>query len=198
MTKTKAEIAEAIRKDNKRISDRNYRFNKMTSEQKRVTIAKDVIALLNAEKLVASCGTYLEFSDAKLKDKYWGDGYEDPKDGTADVKIHSLIESSPSCEVCGIGACFVAAVRRADKCTVGDMSNPNDDSFMRDYLKQWFSRDQIQLVEAAFETDSVFCYTQDEDLVERAVAFGFKFTNDSDRLKAIMENIIENEGIFTP
>jgi hypothetical protein len=205
--KTKAQLIEDMKREAKRVRDRNYRFRKMTPERQRTTIAQDVLDLIAAEKIVAASGTYLEF-DEDVEVKYFGgDGWDDdldeymecePIESAKDVQLHRLIEESPSCEVCGIGACFVAAVRRADKAKVGDMSHSNDDAFMRQYLSQWFSRNQISLIECAFEQST--CFNRGGDPMqlqaERAMRFGQQFDDDTDRLEAIFKNIVANNGTF--
>lgn len=196
---TKAELAEKLRKENKRIRDRNYRFRKMTPVQQRITIAKDVLDLLKAEKIRAESGTYLQFDD-DVNEKYWGDDWEgtEPEEGAAKVQLHKLIEASETCDVCGIGACFVAAVRRNDACTVGDMDGSDDDMFMREYLGKWFPTSQQQLIETAFECNDTFANGRNAGMAARAVEFGYKYDDDGDRLKAIFENVIANKGEFVP
>lgn len=202
--KTKAQIAEALRKEAKRISDRNYRFRKLPKDKQRIVIAKDVLELLKAEKILATSGTYLEF-DEDVQVKYFGDedyrywddesGAQAPIKGADRVKLHKLIEESPTCEVCGIGACFVAAVRRADKVKVGDLEDSNDDDFMRKYLKQWFDKDQLGLIECAFECGTGWSSGQ---AAYDAMEFGSQFDDDGERLEAIFKNIVENNGKFVP
>lgn len=204
--KTKAQLIEDLKREAKRIRDRNYRFRKMPKDKQRLTIAKDVLDLIAAEKIVATSGTYLEI-DQDIEEKYfggevWNDEIEAhetlaPIEGAETVQLHRLIEESPTCDVCGIGACFVAAVRRADKATVGDMNRTNDDRFMRQYLSQWWSRDEISLIECAFEQSSSFMRGTNSG-ASRAVDFGSQFDDDTDRLEAIFKNMVANGGTFRP
>ena len=198
---TKAELADKLKKEAKRVRDRNYRFKQMTPTQQRVTIAKDVLKLLEAEKIVARSGTYMDLGrKVESKDIWAGSGYWTGGE-VEGVQVHQLIEAAPTCKVCGIGACFVAAVRRADQCKSTDMSGTNDDHFMREYLEQWFDIEQIELVESAFEMDTSF-YNQErertKDVAYYAQQFGKRYAKDGDRLAAIFTNIADNKGKFVP
>ena len=207
MRKTKQQLAEELKRQAKRIRDRNYRFRKMPRDKQRVMIAKDVLELLDAEKIVAHPGTYLGL-DESVSQKYWGGEEWDDGDGSykeieaipdADkVQLHKLIEESPTCEVCGIGACFVAAVRRADQATVGDLKCGSNDRYMRRYLSQWFSRSEISEIEVAFEQSTVFARGLPFSRAVAAVEFGRRYNDDNERLRAIFQNIVDNGGNFVP
>lgn len=194
MSKISETLAEKIRKQNKRIRDRNYRFRKMPLERQRITIAKDVLELLETEKVIAQSGTYMEL-DSDIEEKYWDDWSTAPE---APVQLHELIERSETCEVCGIGACFVAAVRRNDQVEASDMSGASDDDFMRSYLESWFTKDQIELIEAAFEESSRFYKGPSRKLGQRASDFGKRYDSDEERMRAIFQNIVDNGGTFVP
>ena len=194
MTKISKTLAEKIRKQNKRIRDRNYRFRKMPLERQRITIAKDVLELLETEKVIAQSGTYMEL-DSDIEEKYWDDWTAAPE---APVQLHELIERSETCEVCGIGACFVAAVRRNDQVEASDMNAASDDRFMRSYLRNWFTKDQIELIEAAFEESGGFYKGPTRRLGERASNFGKRYDSDEERMRAIFQNIVDNGGTFVP
>jgi hypothetical protein len=116
-----ATVKEHIRRENKRTSDRNRRFKKMTKAQQRVAIARDVLKLLTENKIAAIRGEYFELSD---------NGYDlnaavadielefVPPNVTncfqhADITLKELIHvPSVTCNVCAIGAVFTAAVAR--------------------------------------------------------------------------------------
>lgn len=219
----------------KRIRDRNYRFRKMTPEQQRVRIARDVIDQLEAGALVAQQGTYLAVDDRDdlhpailleeaedLRDRadsvY---GYMDAQERSNARRRAARLEAKAervgaeqlcdalegvTCTVCGIGAAFVAAVKRGDDFKVNDFTNGfGDDDAMRDYLRKYFTANDVALIECAFERSPGFAHyggsTLDETSpqVIRAVAFGNGYPDSSsDRLRAIMQNIINNGGAFRP
>ncbi len=189
----KQKIKENLRKSKKRITDRNYRFSKLTPAKQRVTIAKDVISLLKAEKIIAETGSYLKFGGNTAFDEIrWSRGLA----AAEKTKVHKVIEATPKCTACGIGACFVASVLRADKVVVGDMHGESDDRFMRKYLGKWFDLPQLRLIEAAFEIESRHANKAAGAMA--AERFGRRFCYDKDRLTGIMENIIDNDGEFKP
>lgn len=88
-------------------------------------------------------------------------------------------------------------------------------------LKKWFPTLELDMIETSFERrvivdsnaklqtkkhiySSIFLdyvistkFTN-TDLAKRCIAFGRQYKKASDRLLAILENILENKGIFTP
>ncbi len=219
----------------KRIRDRNYRFRKMTPEQQRVRIARDVIDQIEVGDLIAEQGTYLEVPDddglnpevlreeaEDLRDQadsvY---GYMDAQDRSNARRKAARLESKAEkvgelqlcdvlegtkCTVCGIGAAFVAAVKRGDDFKIKDFTDGfGDDDKMRQYLKKFFTAKDVALIECAFERSHGFAAYGDSGLNEqspevlRAVGFGNAHADSSEgRLKAIMQNIIDNGGSFRP
>jgi hypothetical protein len=70
---------------------------------------------------------------------------------------------------------------------------------MRKYLSTWFDVRQLRLIESAFEENDVFGhgerYSSD---IQNAVYFGNQYDDDNDRLEAIFQNIVANDGRFVP
>jgi len=161
------------------------RRRKETKAEQRVAIARDALAWIEAEALIPAQGGYVRFhmdhgllnlpSDQQLRDAKLG-----------------------PCRVCGIGAVFIAKAVRYNKVTVGDL---NSGQYHR-ALKDTFSRQQMLLIETAFEqsdlTSPYSAETAKESLaVDRAREF---CTSDKTavRLIAILNNIIANNGTFKP
>jgi len=177
----------------------NAKFGKLTKKEQRLEIAHDVIALLKAERIMAS-STYISFEDgADLEPCYaseeddYGDRVIDP--AMKKIETRLLLDQLPACEVCGIGSLFVAAVRKHDKLPISnflDLYNGRSDR--RDsearYLKKWFDQDELYDVERFFEADA-------DNFSEQSSPI--RSQNDkSIRLVMIMENIISNGGHFKP
>lgn len=193
----------------KKLEQKNAEFAKMTKKQQRVTIAADVIADLRTRKLVADTGRYLFDSFNVTKEDGW-ETCKLPDDmDLAEIQYGELAEAG-TCTVCGIGALFVDAVKRHDKYTadLAEAEQPSQRE-IHDYLGKWFSVKQLLLVESAFETrefldDDYSGYGDDEDRtpsdedLAAAVIFGRRFSTPDKRMKAIMKNIIENDGTFKP
>lgn len=230
----KPTLAAAIR----RIRAKNAAFRRMGPTQKRVAIAKDVLEQLDLRRIQARSGTY--FQAQKVTDflKEYVDNKDDvdlsdidtsnlrdvskrleqiadQTEAAGKTQVCDLIAGT-KCTVCGIGAAFVSAVRLGDDLTVSqvtsdDVSSGIDDDLMRKYLRRYFSKSQVALIECAFEQDESFRYVDeddgdfcdsvawaDDDDAVAAAEFGFKFHTDTARLRAIFENIIENDGKFVP
>ena len=183
---------EELKLAKRRIKDRNRRFEEMPPNRKRIAIARDVIKMLQEGGLKARSGTYLSVpKDLRVK------LYDDID---SDDKQLQEIFCETTCTVCGIGAAFVAGVMRANECTFGDTGRYlGNDDYMREYLSEWFEPSQIRTIECAFESDAGFRgHEASWDEAEDAADFGAKFKTDRARLIAIMENIIENDGTFSP
>lgn len=169
------------------VARRNREFDAMAKAQKRVAIAKDVLAYLRAGKIKTDVPGYL--NDVDLRN---GEQVRD-----------SLQATDQACQACAIGACFVAANLRADDLVVHREALLLAGG-MRDYLARWFSRGQLYLIEAAFECDAETATDRGvgDRLARRAEDFGLahgnRCKNRTRRMRAIMQNIIDNGGTFKP
>ena len=217
---------EERKQEKKRIRDRNYRFNKLSPAKKRVRIAKDVLEHLDAGTITPATGRYLEPKSDSAREaddivfkvnaaEKWGGEWK-AKVTQADreklgLGLHEFLGGN--CRVCGIGACFVAGIRRLDNLTLKDLTTPrnhwglNFDSAMRQYLGKWFSQKQLAMIEAAFEISDRLCdraeLSSNDPDIRRSVTWGQRFgwsrqENQEERLRGIMQNIIENDGEFNP
>lgn len=104
------------------------------------------------------------------------------------------------CEVCGIGAIFIAAVMRHDD--INYRSHLNSREPIHDYLKPWFTKNQLCLIESAFERVRTTDGDYNPALYDACIAakdWGYRAPSDPGaRLIAIMENVIANGGEFHP
>lgn len=215
MTKPKIDFKKLA----KRVRDRNYRFRKMTPEQQRVRIAKDVIDNLRASKIVAANDGYLNLRENpfEAKDNILSLEYDlcsasrserrrietkiEALRETLETPLHQVFESNKGCTVCAIGGAFVSAVLRADCLKVKDLNDTGDSDAMRDYLGQWFDRKQLGLIESAFEKSVRYAMLHGGSTyvkANEASEFGQKYADPEDRMIAIMQNIVENKGEFRP
>ena len=175
----------------------------MTRQQMRVVLAKDVIKLVNANKLSVMSGNGYIVE----KDRF------DFKD-LCDMEIlnRAAVELlQQKCEVCAQGALLLCRIDRFNKL------GPQDISLSYEYWDQRyciscgnkdtirgldgiFTKKQLDLIETAFEnTPSIVEEDYDEDdVIPPEVAFGANFEDDADRLVAIMQNIIDHNGTFKP
>ncbi len=164
-------------------------MKRKSKAEKRVEIAKDVLAQLRAEKIVASQGTYC-FLDADIQ-------------GTEELREEV---KGARCEVCALGALFMGDIRKNDKCKGVDVGlglEPDgfvnhyiDERAMRDRLGKLFSVKQTALIECAFEKGIDPTNSLSENEYATATAFGNRYEDSSERLRVIMRNIIRNDGQF--
>ncbi len=196
-TKKRLTKAEKLALEKRAVAAERRRFNRLKPADKRVEIARDVLAQLREGKIIAETGLWVETLSV-------GDLTEQVCD----------VVSGTNCQVCGVGALFVAAVKKADKLKVNqllevkesiDRLEPeygdSEDDIVHGsvvgadcyrYLKQWFSKPQLNAVEAAFEAG------QGAVTENAARYFAPDVDDSSERMRLIMENIIVNKGTFKP
>ena len=148
-------------------------FDDLPIAEQRVIIAQDLIDRLDAKKFVATAGTYLrvELSRHALAND--------------DAQLRDVL-ANKKCRGCQIGGMFACAIDRHDALKIADVRNPGrmDDYEMREYLGRWFSRKTLEAVEDAFE--GCGGYSDFRDSIPK----------DSDRMRLIAQNIIDNKGKF--
>lgn len=181
--------------------ERNEAFAKLTAEQKRVAIASDVLSYLDAKRIVALPGTYIRIPVVG--------------DVSDEEQVCSVIAAAPDCKVCAIGATFMAAVERANALKIKDVDATRWTSElqisyegMTEYLGKFFDDEQLLLIEAAFEgydphgeidyeflddVTKMFVWTENDDDDGSTCS-----TSPDDRMRAIMANIVANNGTFCP
>lgn len=155
-------------------------FQAMSPARKRVTIAKDVLAALTTKKLWPKRGIFIHV-----------DHTMSPK-----TQLRSAINTE-HCDVCAMGALFVATVQRRNAITLGTYQAPDMPAHHKisKYLEDVFSEYDLKRIEQAFEL-GVGVYPTDGDT--SAVKFGRRYANVETRMRNIMENIIKHKGTFTP
>ena len=177
---------ERIKKLRKLISDRKRRFNKLTKNQQRVSIARDVIKMLKNKKIKAGSIYFdalkidpIEFANFPHKD------------------VHLVVDST-QCKVCALGGMLAATVMKVDgmKFNYSQPDIPRNEVIKK--LKDYFSIEQLDLIESAFECQETDRYYSHVSAWGKAVDFGNKFKSKTKRMRMIMENIIRNNGEFKP
>lgn len=153
-------------------------FRNANPRERRLMIAKDVLAQVEAGRIIAKQGTLIKtgFLDSKqphreLKEIFWE--REDP------------------CECCALGSIFLVTVERKDNICFASHAIYGPQVMMEQVIRDEFPLDQILLIEQAFERGKGF-YSESVN----AIAWGMKYADPTERLIAIMENIIRNNGNF--
>jgi hypothetical protein len=158
-----------------------------------VLLAKDVLARIKNKQIIPE-RTYfyasdLPFINADLKDVY-----------------ESHFEKNNACNACALGALFIAEIIQKDNFPRKGLNLTNFTKRIVDVIGE----EQAILIETAFEVggDEIWC--NEERLQEKrnhlilngkwdqAIKFGRSYTYKRERMRAIMNNIIKNEGEFIP
>lgn len=204
----KAEIASVeqqilrLQRTKKAIQKANENFQKMKPEEKRIAIAKDVIAQLKAKRYKARTGQYLTVKPSK----------NSMPSNNKEQLIGVLCDVDTKCNCCARAAIFASAVSNFNNYKFKEASEYRFESFFADsvYDKQfdfssediegterkYFNPKQIEMIETCFEMDEEFSYSLTEQIASAAVAYGKSMGNAEKRMIGIMENIIKNKGEF--
>ncbi len=174
-------------------------FYRLSKKDKRIAILKDVLSLIRYNKIDVETGVYCDLELPKYKvDRY---SYEDSK--TPKVKelensqLNKLIQSRQvKCTVCAKGALFLGHVDKTNHLKLGETDYNVGEYEIMNKLDNLFDHFNIDLVEVAFECSNSGYLGY--NLSTKAVNFGKKYDDDTERLKAIIKNMIKNEGIFIP
>lgn len=153
-------------------------FDKLTKMQQRVVIAKDLIARIQAKTFLPSSGTYL-----MPKRGEWFRGLDGLSRTT---EVRDALKGK-ACRGCEIGGLFLCAVDRHNKLRLGDLGAVEENAQgFNEYLRRWFSEEDLALLEQAFEGWYEFADWRDAH------------PRDSERMVLIAKNMIKNKGRFVP
>jgi hypothetical protein len=170
------------------------KLNQLSDVQKRIAVCKDVIANIQAAQINVIKGRgYITGLDVKLED--------------SEAIQYMLPLIKKKCEVCARGAMMISKIDKFNSCYFLNL-NDIDQCDTTDQL-DFFDEEQLDLIETAFELTNMGAYeysgdyytpyhTQKRAKNQLAVQFGQDFKNPSDRLMAIMQNIIDHNGEFKP
>lgn len=169
-------------------------FKQLPKHEQRVAIAKDVIKQLDANIIKAINGAYLLDSETDMRS--WGflsSGAMGP------VKV----SPGEPCQACALGSLFVCAVEREEGADYRGIpiKASTAQPLIHENLAPYFDKLQLGMIEAAFERSSRYVTEYDPDnqrLGYECVDFGDEYADPDTRMRAIMQNIIDNEGEFKP
>lgn len=215
-------VPKTVQKWMAKIRKTNAEFEASCPSQKRVLLAKDVLAALRARRFDVETGRYTNtfgaHEDEKLKDAnvkaasaaqtlyYERHEQEDaeglPSEGPKVVVPLVMSLFAEECQVCAKGALFVAKLDRLGGVDLGEYTAKAYGGDPSDYLLEYFSQYQLDLIECAFEQDAGYmCVATDdagEEEAEVASDFAEGISDPSERLRLIMENIVAHNGTFVP
>lgn len=174
----------------------NDKFKKATKAEKRVMIAKDVLAQLKTNRYFAESGAWVQ--------EFWSEKHN-PELRYEDTSVAEAFDAKEiqQCSVCALGSLFMSCAVITGKTTLMDLDEERyylgeliqDNRAISNGLDKIFSKSQLKLIESYFEgNDGYFVKaSKDQDRIENFFAF-----EPDIRLKMIMKNIIENKGTFIP
>lgn len=170
----------------------NARFAKMTKPQKRVAIAKDALSAIAAKLYVATPGTYCAIPELDDTRNFYV--WEERVNALTEKDLRKQLREADftTCNCCAVGSLLASKARVADKVTVRQYL---DGLNTFEELEAYFDREQLCLMEAAFEKDDV-SGCEDRAACARAICFGRGYKTPRNRLIAILTNVVENGGEF--
>jgi len=166
-------------------------FKQLTKAEQRVAVAKDVLAQIKQERYVAKTSVYVELSRSN----------EDLEEKPVKENIHKI----KKCKVCAIGSTILSIAKFKNTIDFDDVTNGGFSQRADSLLGTVFGKKQLALMEACFESlgshpyaRNTYNYTLPLEDRTKCINFYQDYRSQTDRLQAIMRNIIKNEGVFKP
>lgn len=229
-TRAKPSKAESLAKQIAReIAKREAIFKKASPTQKRVLIAKDVIAQIKAKKIKPEQGSFvmvekvqgfMSSTEAEDRTGSWNFALHKlsaTEGSDADVRHLYLENKIQQCSCCALGGMFMSCTLYNNNTTVDNLYDSGDaignmlyeesePGSLPNGLDKFFSVAQLRLIEQTFEgNNGVVNSGMDDNTGEifdkyspKSEAFYTKYKKPKDRLIAIMQNIVVNNGTFKP
>jgi hypothetical protein len=190
-------LANKQKREEAKLIAKNKAFNKLSKTAKKLAIIDDALAQVKLGKIIPKARTYYEICEFESLV-----GYDEEK---YDVSIQSLLPQV-SCNACAKGFLLLSTINKRNQVTLQDMYNAWDESdFIEETISDIFTKNQLDLIETAFEKDVVVdnYYLADDEgnktkIAEKAIQFGSKYKTDESRLVAILNNMKKNNGTFKP
>ncbi len=166
------------------------KFKDLTLRGQKMRIVKDAIEQIKTCVVIPRTGVYLDNLEIKY-DNFW--------ESEVTGSLQKLLQRDDfTCEACAKGSLFAACVLNVNRVDVdADISN---ESFQKSKLKKWFSVEELDTIETAFECRVVMddpYETTPTELGRKAIKFGKRYHTDKKRLLAILNNILKNRS-FKP
>lgn len=179
-------------------------WSSLTRAEKRMAICKDALKQIALKKFIPKSDTYFQ---VKELNRSWGNDFVlQGKTIASNGQLNEVMKKT-TCTVCAKGALFAADILERNHMTIIDGANVTNSS-IASRLGGIFTGFQLDLIEVAFEKAIIrdtsgrlyvgTCGTEKSPIAKRAIAFGRKYGNATERLVAILKNIIKNKGEFKP
>ena len=168
-----------------------------TNRRKAVAIAKDVVAQLRLKRLKASPGDY-----CRVEYDHMYEYFEDSVNRKDSFQKTFKKNKKVSCRVCAMGAVFIGYINRFNKVTNDEVNDPDPGDII-ELVDDVFSEFQLRLMEMAFEGEwqdtklvEDFSEKEQENMERKAEQYYRKYPDPDQRLRAIMLNVVRNNGEF--
>lgn len=174
-------------------------FEKLGAKRRKVLIAQDILLRLKLGTYVAKTGSYTHI----IK----GNDYD-----TRDKSAQEAIKNKQiKCEVCARGGIFLSSVVFKNSYNIGELDDVTLGSCLNEtpedrFIEEDWTEEELDRIECAFEEEDVHGNLE-EDVIDLCVEFGKQArdkrkmnSKESNRaiLTCIMQNIIDNKGVFKP
>lgn len=180
-----------------KISVLNRDPKKLTKEQKieaRILIIKDVLATIKLRKIIPSEGYYVNLDNVR---SYTNTKGELMSSKQFQKTVKTVLNKRRSCNACALGSIFLTTVAKKNN-FVPKFQNYIERSDIVGYLTDYFSKEQLDLIEGYFEGYFPECSKSINSRTHHMNMSGIEKYSAKDRLKIICENIIRNKGYFKP
>lgn len=213
-------------------------FDSLSEVEQRRTIVKDALLQLADQRYFATCGTYLAIyhEDIGATEDY--DRSQGDQSVRAILQNHYFDAKEVTCKTCALGAIMTSQFRVNGDCPMEEMKvdtrrtslniipyDPRENNEISPFMKRYFSAEQLQLIEIAFELGAggyqcvrgvrgwqqfgekgeyvsqqeYYGITIPIESAAMAVSFGRAYKHPTDRLVAILTAIADHpEAEFHP
>lgn len=179
-------------------------FSRLSAAAKRVAIAEDILKQIKLNQYQIEQGTWLNIDQPDEPDlegllrKAEGSPTQNRLLGSKQTVVVEV--PAATCTCCAVGAACASAIRLFNNY---ELQRENDLDGIEEghkVLGRYFTKEQVELFEAAFEQRSDESMHEDckEKLLSRALEFGCRYDDDTKRAEAIFRNIVKNNGVFVP
>ncbi len=163
----------------------------MTKNDRAIAVAQDVLEHLDELELVQ--GHHIRMQYPHRIEDFQSEGCDDLR-GCVDVVQHH-------CDVCLKGAAVLSKARIYDGVPMSTFQRIASGCYancVRDVLLDVFDGTTLDLMEIAFEGHVLWYIDPAPANYRQAIDFGHRYYDNKERVRAVMENVIANGGVFIP
>lgn len=197
----------AVRKNSCNVANKQKTWEQMSKKERKIAVAEDVIANIYAKRLNVRTGAYIQPNDTDAS-------YDFDALLNFGMKNEEICDKlKEKCRVCAKGSLFLCKVSKFNGFDLsGEDINDWSNETTIDGLSDAFDEDELNEIEAAFESDPNHLSDSSEyedceydengdDIGQERFEKDFghwrrNFPEPEDRLLGICQNIVDNGGTF--